>query len=240
MKKHIKTPFLFLFGLLSLSLTSCFDDWGIKGEGPVISEERSLEPFKRVQNALSADVYIRQGPQEEIRIEAQENILNNIITKVRNGRLEMGFDENVRRHDGIKIWITIPEVRELSVSGSGALYSEGQIEAEELELNISGSGDARLLAMVDYLEANISGSGKVKLEGQANELNFRVSGSGEIDALGMPAKVANVHISGSGDCFLEVHDRLDVSISGSGDVSYRGQPVVNSSISGSGNLKHLD
>lgn len=240
MNKLATTSTLFLCVLISVSLSACLDDWGMKGEGPVVTEERSLAPFSGVQNSLSAEVHLSQGPQEDIRIEAQENILANMITKVRNGRLEIGFDQNVRRHDGIKIWITIPEIKEIAVSGSGELYSDGVIEGEAFEVNISGSGDVKLLTEVQTIEANVSGSGEVKLAGSAEEATFSVFGSGKIGALEMPLKHANVHVSGSGDCLLEVLERLDVSISGSGGVRYRGRPVVNSSISGSGDLEHID
>lgn len=240
MNKPRKTPALFLCVLMSMSLSSCFDEWEIKGEGPVIREERSLAPFSEVHNSLSAEVHLSQGPQEDIRIEAQENILANLLTTVKNGRLEIGFDEHVRRHDGIKIWITIPEVKELSMSGSGELYSDGVLAGESLAINISGSGDADLLTEMESMEVNVSGSGKVKLKGQAESVQFRVSGSGEIAALELPVQEAGVQVSGSGDCYLHVQERLDVSISGSGDVGYQGRPLVNSSISGSGDLKHIN
>lgn len=240
MNKLTTTSTLFICALISLSLSACLDDWGIKGEGPVVTEERSLAPFSGVQNSLSAEVHISQGPQEDIRIEAQENILANMITRVKNGRLEIVFDENVRRHDGIKIWITIPEIKEIAVSGSGELYSDGVIEGEAIEVNISGSGDVDLLTEVQSIEANVSGSGEVKLAGSAEEATFSVAGSGEIRALEMPLKQAKVYVSGSGDCHLEVLERLGVSISGSGNVRYRGRPLVNSSISGSGDLEYID
>lgn len=240
MKKPIhmlSTCFLLLF---SLSLASCSEElWGIKGEGPIVSEERSVEEFHSLANSINATVYLKQGPQESIRIEAQENMLENLLMEVDGGTLEIGWDENVRSHDGIKIYITIPEIQELRLSGSGEIMGQNTIRGNALTINISGSGEADLKAEVEEMEASISGSGEMELAGQTEQLNVRISGSGEMNSLAMESMEAEVQVSGSGDCLLFVRDFLEVRISGSGDVGYKGDPEIQSSISGSGDLRRL-
>lgn len=239
--KSLSKSFAFLGLILSgLALGSCSEElWGIKGEGPLMEEERSLDDFHSISNAVTATVYLEQGPQESIRIEAQGNMLANLLTDVENGTLRIGWDENVRSHDGVTIYITIPDVRELKISGSGEISGVNTIKGESLEVNISGSGEAKLTAEVEQMEATISGSGEMELGGSSEELEIKVSGSGEIDALEMETAEAEVQVSGSGDCLVNVRDYLEVSISGSGDVGYKGNPEVNSSISGSGDLRKL-
>ena len=239
--KTTRNKFAFFgFILLSFTLGSCSEEmWGIKGEGPIVEEERSLEAFHSISNSITAKVYLEQVPQEEVRIEAQENMLANLLMEVENGTLRIGWDENVRSHDGITIYITIPEVKELKLSGSGEIIGRNTIKGASLEVNISGSGEANLTAEVEEVEGAVSGSGELVLKGQSEELGLRVSGSGEINALEMETAEAEVQVSGSGDCFVNVRDYLQVSISGSGDVGYKGQPEVDSSISGSGDLRKL-
>ncbi|WP_017733559.1 head GIN domain-containing protein [Nafulsella turpanensis] len=240
MKTTIK--FLSVACLLAFSfcLTGCFGDyWGIKGEGPSISEERSLENFHSLANTVNATLYLKQGSQEDIRIEAQENILANLVTEVHNGTLKIGWDENVYSHDGIRIYISIPQVQELKLSGSGEIFGQNTITGGSLRVHVSGSGEVELNAEVEEMEAAISGSGEMNIGGLAERLNVRVSGSGEIDALQMEAIEAAVQVSGSGDVLVNVRDHLDVNISGSGDLGYEGNPVVQSSISGSGDLRKL-
>lgn len=240
--KNLSTSSIFLVLLFfGLGFTACENHFigGMRGEGPVLSEERPLTSFYSIKNSISGEIYLSQGPQEDIRIEAQENILANINTRVYNGKLDIYFDNPVQQHTKVKIYITIPEVRELFISGSGGVATSEVLSGEALAINISGSGKANLQLQMQEVEANVSGSGDIYLEGQAERLYTRISGSGEVQALDMPVHEANIHVSGSGDCSLEVSDRLEVQISGSGDVSYRGRPAISSGISGSGKLRAI-
>lgn len=240
--KNLSTPaFIVALLFLGLGFTACENTFigGIRGEGQVVSEERPLNSFHSIKNSVAADIYLSQGPQEDIRIEAQENILANMNTRVYNGKLDIYFEDPVQHHNKVKIYITIPEVRELNVSGSGEIASTDLLSGEALSINLSGSGKADLQVQMQEVDANVSGSGDIYLHGEAERLYTRISGSGKVHALDMPVQEANVHVSGSGDCSLDVSDRLEVQISGSGDVSYRGRPAISSGISGSGKLKAI-
>lgn len=240
MKNLSTSTFFVLLLFAGLAFTACESPLpSIRGEGPVVSEQRPLDAFYSIKNSISADIYLSQGPQEDIRIEAQDNILANLNTSVSNGRLNIHFDEPVRSHKKVKVYITIPVVREVTVSGSGTVNSTEVLEGQELAINVSGSGEASMQVEMQEVEANVSGSGDIRLQGEAGRLRTRISGSGEVHALDMPVQEAEVYVSGSGDCSLDVSNRLDVQISGSGDVSYRGRPAISSGISGSGKLRSI-
>lgn len=226
--------------LFGIAMSACGVGRGIKGEGPVVSEERSLPNFNAIQNRVNAAVFLKQGPQEAVLIEGQANILSNLETEVRSGKLEIAFKENVSQHEGIKIYITTPEYRELGLSGSGSYRSEHLLRGESLAIRISGSGDVNLQAEYEHLQTSISGSGDVELRGGGQILGVKVSGSGGIHAREYEVEEADVRISGSGNCELNVRDKLAVAVSGSGNVRYKGRPEISSSVSGSGGLAHLD
>ena len=76
----------------------------------------------------------------------------------------------------------------------------------------------------------------MKISGSANQQHFDISGSGDIHAFGLPGKSANVDITGSGNCEVNVSDQLNVEISGSGNVYYLGNPSITTDITGSGNV----
>lgn len=227
-----------IVSLLSLSIfSSCDDDFiGLKGEGPVVEENRTAPDFDQVSLSIPARVFIEQGPKEEMRLVAQENVLENIETYVRGGELMIKFDKNVRKHEPITIYLTTPEVHSLSVSGSGDIIGENMIEAESLSVHISGSGGVELEVETEDLRTNISGSGKCTYQGQVDEHTIRISGSGDVNSFELQSLKAVVHVSGSGNSRLWVTDELDVRISGSGNVFYEGNPRVTSSISGSGKV----
>ncbi len=243
--KTIKHIFIALLSAATLLLIpGCifdFDDdediFGcINGDGPTVSEEISLRNFDGIDLRISADVYIRQGAEQEVIIEGQRNIIDEIERDVDDGIWEIETDRCIRSYDDLRIYITVPNVTLLRVSGSGDIISENTLVADDIEMTISGSGTIDAALDADDINAKIPGSGDIFLEGQADQLVLSISGSGDFRAFDLPLRSANINISGSGDVNVRVSDELDVRISGSGDVSYKGNPQVDASISGSGRV----
>ena len=85
-------------------------------------------------------------------------------------------------------------------------------------------------------DARISGSGNIDLTGESSSGSFTISGSGHISSYNYSQIDCISKISGSGDMYLNVSEKLDVTISGSGSVYYIGDPSLNVKITGSGRV----
>jgi len=235
--KTIKILSGLLLGLLYLSgciIDQIFDCEN--GRGDRVEEEFDLDDFDGIRLSTDADVFITQGSEHSVRIVAQENILDELEFKIRNRTLFIDTHHCIEGYDNIEIFITVEEVELLAIFGSGSMVSENTIEFNNINLEISGSGNMDLGLEGDDVEARISGSGDMFLEGKADELDFRLSGSGDLSAFGLEVRKADIQISGSGDAEVNVTDVLDVRISGSGDVLYVGDPDIDSRVSGSGRI----
>ncbi|MCK5571038.1 MAG: DUF2807 domain-containing protein, partial [Spirochaetes bacterium] len=141
---------------------------------------------------------------------------------------------------GVEINITMKDIEVLHVSGSGKIFGGNLIEADNVDLKVSGSGDISLELNVTSISAKISGSGEIDLSGKTETLDIGISGSGDFYAFDLSAEDVYVTVSGSGNCEVNASEKLDVKISGSGDVEYTGNPRINSKISGSGSLESRD
>ncbi|KAA9331588.1 DUF2807 domain-containing protein [Hymenobacter busanensis] len=237
----MKTNWLFLLLFSVLLFSACSDDhWGprIRGAGPTESQTRTLPAISRVELKINADVIITQGPQQEVRIEAQRNILDVLETEMSGDQLQIEFGRyDVRGHDPIKIYITTPKLTEVEVSGSGKIHSGSAWSAPSFAARVSGSGEADLnFAQVESLRTSISGSGELRLNGTAQVNTVNISGSGKVYAYDLSTQDTYINISGSGKGYVRASRTLDADISGSGTVHYRGTPSVNSRISGSGKV----
>src|SRR5688572_22272590 len=76
----------------ALALSGCdgvLGDGTIHGTGRVITEDRSLPRFYGVSNATEARVEILQGPSQNVRIEAEENLISHLRTRVEGGLLRI-------------------------------------------------------------------------------------------------------------------------------------------------------
>ncbi len=231
--------FLLLLALVATFMTSCeLDELCEAGEGPTVTKELELVEFHSIELNVSADVFITQGSEFKVEAEGQENIIDLLETSVRSGTWEIEFDRScVRGHNGLDIFITMPNVERLEIHGSGSITSENALEGELLELKIDGSGDLDLAANMEEVAIRIEGSGTTKLEGATDDLNVVIRGSGDVKAFDLETLRASVDVGGSGDVEVNVLDFLEVVINGSGDVFFKGDPEVDVTINGSGDVR---
>ena len=208
------------------------------------NETRELPSFSGIALGISAHLIVKQGSPQSVRLEGDQDDLERISTKVRGDELIIEtFNGNGWNHKfgRVTIYVTVPELESIAVSGSGDVRSEGRIKSDNLQARVSGSGGIELEVEAEEMESRISGSGQIALSGNAGSSKISISGSGRLRAEDLKAKEYQIRISGSGNCRINVAERLEVDVTGSGDVYYRGDPErVYSNISGSGNLRRID
>lgn len=209
-------------------------------------EERNVPSFSEIALRIPAKVYVEQGEKQSVEIVAKSTTLEEIITEVRDRTLHIKFPTKnylwKKFEPGkVEIYITVPEIDGLLVSGSGDIIAE-DIESRIIELSVSGSGDI----LVEDLNAKrvttiVSGSGDISIKngGVADDFTAQISGSGDVHAVGFEASDVVVRISGSGNCSITSNGSIKARVAGSGNVNYKGNPQIDSSVAGSGRVKKM-
>jgi hypothetical protein len=209
--------------------------------------EREVPSFSEISLRISGKIHLEQGNRQSVRVEAKSSALEEIITEVKGRTLIIRFKSSHMfwrsfNPGRVDIYITVPEIDALSVSGSGDIVADSKIKSRILDLAVSGSGDISLKNLdAGRVKAAVSGSGDILIDsgGTADELNIVVSGSGNIKAENFEVKNVDAKISGSGSCMVNAVDYLKARIAGSGNVLYKGNPQIDSSVAGSGRIKKL-
>ena len=219
---------------------SCAQNWGngVKGKGEIVSKDLNIEKFTGFKLGISGDVILTKGSAQKVRVEGQQNIIDLIKIKVTDNVWKIVFEQNVSDHKSLKIYITIPTLTEVGLSGSGDITCTNSFDnLNDLNVYVSGSGDMDLNVKAKSISTKLSGSGNITLNGASDFQEMKISGSGNIKAYDFEVGEASASISGSGNIQLNVSRQLDARISGSGDISYKGDPNVNTRISGSGDVR---
>ncbi|MBX0292658.1 DUF2807 domain-containing protein [Hymenobacter sp. HSC-4F20] len=205
-------------------------------------ETRPVGAFTSVGLGGSMRVVLRQGSPQKVEAEGDAEDLNHLETVVQNGRLRIGtkkegYFSSYNYKGNVTVYVTMPTIKALAVSGSGTLKAADGIRADNLDLAVSGSGGIQLASVTaDKISSSLSGSGTIEAAGVAPDHNISVSGSGDVKATNLQSKTCSVSISGSGDCRVRASQSLQASIVGSGDVYVVGNPQVKSSVVGSGRV----
>jgi len=251
----MKTP------VLILSILMLFVGSLLKAQ---TKETRNVSTFTKIIFRVPGKLYLRQGSPQKVVLEGKKDILEEIETDVDGSRLVIGkedkWDWNWGSDDQVNVYITVKDIEGLTVGGSGDLIGETKITADDIDLNVSGSGNMKVeVDASGDMEADVSGSGNIDLKGKCKnfdsdvsgsgkvfasitvtgDADFGVSGSGKIEASGSASKVKTA-ISGSGKVLaanLETNS-CEVRISGSGDVEINVKNEIDAVISGSGSVRY--
>lgn len=233
MKKAIYSAVLLMIMIFSTGNASCQS-----------KETRSVSGFTKIAYGISGDLFIRIGPEFRVVLEGDKDDIEDVVTEVSGDRLIIRQD-NWRwslRNEKVTVNITLPELEALGVSGSGRAEIMDNVESDELNFGVSGSGKLITAGLnVDRFICGISGSGNVILgsSGSIDNGEISISGSGGFSGEGVEIDHLEVRISGSGNCRCKAGDSIDAHVSGSGNVTYLGNPKVNAAVSGSGHVRSM-
>lgn len=232
-----------------LNIFGLFNYEGIELSGNIVTEEREVSDFDQISLSGVGNLIITQGEEEGLTVEADENLMEIIITEVVNDKLEIKYKKqglfgvfgfvNLFTDD-INFRVSVKDLESINISGSGSAISDN-IVTDDLSITISGSADIDMNVEVDNLTTKTSGSGNLTITGTADRQEVKISGSGKYYGQDLVSREADINTSGSARVEVDVSEKLDVSISGSGSVYYTGDASIGkSSISGSGKIEKRD
>jgi len=232
---------LFSFIAGSFIFLSCF---ALSGQNT--KETRNVSGFTGVALSFSGDIFITQGSQFKVEVEADKKDMEIILSEIEGDKLVLKTKNGVWRNLGeVNVYITMPEIDELSIAGSGDIVCESAVKSDEIELSVSGSGSVRMANLsAREVTAEVTGSGDIIVHGSTgaanSELDATITGSGNIKAEDLPVNEASVQITGSGSASVNVLKELETNITGSGSVNYKGNPLVNATATGSGKTRSMN
>lgn len=238
--RFLRTIFylVLMLGVAFWVFRSKFQGSTIKGNGHIQQTERDLSDFERVKISGNFEVILKQGNHHEVEIEADDNLHALILTEIENNTLYVSSENRLKGSDDITITITAPEYRRIRISGTVDLETEGLIESEELEVDLSGAGEANMHIEAEDLRVNMSGAGALDLDGEAERARYNISGAGQIEAFNLETETLEVEMSGAADAEVYASESLSVHVSGAGSIRYRGNPShVSRRVSGAASIR---
>lgn len=189
---------------------------------------RNITGFDELQVSSGIDVYLSQEGSESINIEADEDIMDDIIVEKNGSTLNLRVDNKVMNwfasNGPIKIYVGFKDLKSIKVGGGSDLYGEGALEFDKLEMSASGGSDIKLSLKANELKVHSSGGSDVKLEGYTSYFEGSASGGSDIKAQDLETEVAVINSSGGSDAHISVSRKLVANASGGSDVYYYGNP----------------
>jgi len=235
-----KPYFIIIVAVIGISAVfiSCYSLPHINGNGVMVTSERDVSRFERIQISGSATVNYHASQEYRAVVTVDSNLEEYTRVYTEGDTLKIGT-RNRKSYSFTNYTVDVycPKLNAVSASGSVRFNGMDKINTSTFDLGISGSAKINGTFECNKFNADISGSSEIAVSGSAQEMSISVSGSVTFSGQEFQTGNADINLSGSGRIQIWVLDYLKARMSGSGRVTYRGNPKINYTGSGSGRLE---
>ncbi|MES2567670.1 MAG: head GIN domain-containing protein [Bacteroidota bacterium] len=190
------------------------------------------------------DLFLTQGPEFEVRVEAGENLQRLIKTELDGETLKV-FNNNrcnwVRGYNRkIRVYVTAPNFKYIQNAGLGTIESLNTIVQDEIKLRVENSGDLKLSVSMHKIVASAHGNGDLYLSGTTDILEDDYTGTNYLYANELTINdYVYLHSVSIGHAHINAPENgvMDIIIDRAGDVYYSGNPgAIHLTNNGKGDL----
>jgi len=206
------------------------------------AEDRDVPAFDSVHVASGIRATVAIGPRRPVHLEAGEDVLGIVETRVEEGILHVGFEPRARVWNGGEVTVSIqtPELHAVAAS-AGAMVRATMTRSEKSA--IAGSAGAEVhVRGVDArrLEVQASGGADLDVSGRAELVDLHLSGGSHLDARQFEARDVDVQGSGGSVVELRASGKVRGGLSGGSEMHVRGGAQASVSTSGGSELSVED
>lgn len=178
----------------------------VRGNSEQVTETRAVGPFDRIEAGGALEIFIAHSKETTLKISGDSNIISLITTTVSDGKLIISAVGSYQTSQGIKVFLTTPNLTGLEISGATNVVVEG-LEGEALDLDFSGSANCTL-------------------KGGIRKLHLTASGASNIDTKGLQSEDVQVDVSGAASVKVRATTTAQLRVSGAANVEVFGSPAT--------------
>ncbi len=202
------------------------------------TQTRALNNFNSIKVSSGIDLYVTMGNVEEVKIVADDDIIDDIKTEVKDGTLHIYMKQNNWFKWGgnstKKAYVSVTELIALHASSGSDVKTENTIKGESLEVKASSGSDVDLDVFYKNLSVDTSSGSDAKLSGKVKTFKAESSSGSDIKASKLEAKICKLRASSGSDISVTVTDELYAAASSGADIVYYGNPQIRDSDESSG------
>lgn len=225
MKKLLFLSFFISFGTFAQEITRKFD----------------VKNFDRLDIGSAFTITVTQGNAYKVEVRGREQDVEDIIAKVSNGELDLGYPNNWgkwRNRKNVYVTITMPKLSFVHFSGASTSKVSG-FSSNDLTLNVSGASSSVIYADAQNLKVDCSGASNLKLIGKGNTIDVDCSGASDFDGYEFTTSNADIDASGASDVKLYASGKVSADASGASSIKCKGGGSMKAHTSGASSAKMM-
>lgn len=209
-----------------------------------LTKEYKFGKITSIEASSVYDIEVTQGNSGTVKVVYDEFFKDRLMVNYINGKLNLEvastkMRNNNRNIEGIKVYLQMPTIEDLDLSGASSLKAMGSFQTDELDVELSGASSiSGLVISGNELSLDCSGASTLNLRGDFKTIEAEISGSSEI-VLNSNSTVFEGEFSGASTVKVYGdHKNTDVVCSGASNLTLEGKTdYIKSVTTGASNLK---
>ena len=209
-----------------------------------LTKEYKFGKITSIEASSVYDIEVTQGNSGTVKVVYDEIFKDRLMVNYINGKLNLEvastkMRNNNRNIEGIKVYLQMPTIEDLDLSGASSLKAMGSFKTDELDVELSGASSiSGLVISGSDLSLDCSGASTLNLKGDFKTIEAEISGASEI-VLNSNSTVFEGEFSGASTVKVYGdHKNTDVVCSGASNLTLEGKTdYIKSVTTGASNLK---
>lgn len=209
-----------------------------------LTKEYKFGKITSIEASSVYDIEVTQGNSGTVKVVYDEFFKDRLMVNYINGKLNLEvastkMRNNNRNIKGIKVYLQMPTIENLDLSGASSLKASGSFQTDELDIETSGASSiSGLVISGNDLSLDCSGASTLNLKGDFKTIEAEISGASEI-VLNSNSTVFEGEFSGASTVKVYGdHKNTDVVCSGASNLTLEGKTdYIKSVTTGASNLK---
>ncbi len=209
-----------------------------------LTKEYKFGKITSIEASSVYDIEVTQGNSGTVKVVYDEFFKDRLMVNYINGKLNLEvastkMRNNNRNIEGIKVYLQMPTIEDLDLSGASSLKAIGSFKTDELDVELSGASSiSGLVISGNDLSLDCSGASTLNLKGDFKTIEAEISGASEI-VLNSNSTVFEGEFSGASTVKVYGdHKNTDVVCSGASNLTLEGKTdYIKSVTTGASNLK---
>ena len=217
---------ILLFLLFGVSLNSCFFavNYGDEdGNGNLKTEERYVnQNFDEIIGSGGLEIYLTS--ENKIIVEADENLLEIIETRISDGILTVQTKKNIISSEAKRVLITFKNLSVIKANSGTTIIGKSIIRNKILTLESSSGANIDMEVFAKELFTKTSSGANININGKATMLYANTSSGSELNAKDLNTINSNIKAHSGSKIMVTTQNKLEATASSGGNIQYYGNP----------------
>ncbi len=216
----------FLVLLISIFFTSCnLIVNGTRGNGNVIIKHRKINTeFSAIKASQGLEVIITEGNPSTVKVQADENLHELIVTEINNGELFIHATKNIGKSSAKKVIVTVTNLEKISSTSGASIYGTNLFQNKKLCLYASSGSTQSFRVKTESLVCNASSGANIAISGTSKSIDAKATSGSVINAQKLKTNTCATNANKGGKIDVYCTNEIYAKANNGGNISYSGNP----------------